>query len=419
MFDFGSLLQNKALLSGASQLGAVLSPKVGGGLNMVNQGLIRAENFKNMQDDYMKMFSGMLGGDIPEGASMTFDSKGGTFKLPFGGDAIKSQVYQGLTQGDFAGGPSPGGGSALDYSTGLGRAQIGSALPGGSGKAWSQPPGMFSREQYGAVNPFASSQLGNYSLSDLAGLTPEDISGALSGAMSVEALKQQKLGNTIDAMYKLGRLQQAGAPEPTFVEDVPGYGDLTLSEYKALPTSTKEYASHVLAARKIGEEPMSMEEFESIEEKDKVPTTAMGASIARYVEETGELPPPEELSRWSELYRQEPRERERPLMGWTSATKELKQRFGKLDPTGMWAITPELQATHRKAQEYLVDLKQEGYEPLEAINKAEREATEWKNNIESKYFDYMAKAGGDEEKVSKVRSAFYNQYGYVPTRRGE
>ena len=258
----------------------------------------------------------------------------------------------------------------------------------------------------------------------MAGLTPENISSALSAKFTSEELADKKISDLVDMMYKSSIMDYYGAltreastPESTFVEDAPGYGSLTLDQYKALSTSDKEYISYVLAARELGQAPMSKDEFDKTPDKDKIPTTAMGVAIAGYVEETGKLPPENELSRWTKLFREEPAEKTPSPVTWTTATNELQKRFGKLDQTGMWAVTSELQATHRKAQEILVDLQDQGVDPLRAVNEAENKARDWQKKIEDRYFQYIQDAGRDDEKVDKVKSAFYEQYGYIPVQR--
>ncbi len=64
---------------------------------------------------------------------------------------------------------------------------------------------------------------------------------------------------------------------------------------------------------------------------------------------------------------------------WTTATKELRIRFSKMDKTGQWFITPEGQKNHRKAQKELARIQRENKRlpeseritPLEAVNMAE------------------------------------------------
>jgi hypothetical protein len=133
------------------------------------------------------------------------------------------------------------------------------------------------------------------------------ISQAMQFKMAGEAAESQKVNDLINNIYKMGMLEaQQPRPAQTFVKDVPGYGDLTLEQYKALPPKNREYISYVLASRQLGKDPLVQTEWEKIGNKDKIPTTAMGAAIANYYSENKKLPPESELKRWSELYRTPP-----------------------------------------------------------------------------------------------------------------
>jgi len=296
------------------------------------------------------------------------------------------------------------------------------------------------------LNPSISPPV--FSGADLAGLSAQDVSQALAGATNVESLRQTTIANVanrflkekeliVDSAFKARQLAIAGREAATgernaataelkanqidpldkpFLSDVPGYGKLSLREYNTLPTSDKEFFTHVFAANQIGEVPLSREAFDKLKDKNSLPSTAMGAAIAGFVEETGTQPPPKLLAQWTEMFRDTPVQ-QRPLVTWTTATNEVTKRFGKLDPTGMWAVTPELQATHKKAQEFLVDLKGDGLEPLKAVNEAETKARKWMKDREARYFQYIKAAGNDSDKLDKIKSAFVEEFGYIPSQR--
>jgi len=120
-------------------------------------------------------------------------------------------------------------------------------------------------------------------------------------AQRQEAIEENRINDLIDRFYKIKAMEGKLNPPP-FVKDVPGYGDVTLEEFKALPNETKEYISHVLAARALGEKPMTMEEFDKLKHKDRI-TSAMEASIARYMNETGKIPPDSKLEEWTKKYK--------------------------------------------------------------------------------------------------------------------
>lgn len=366
-------------------------------LNEVTQQALGAQSKAKM----IQQFAKMLQGEYPEGSKWSTDAKGDTLTIP------KSLMTEG---GEVEAGT--GNVSEAVPKEGV-KELINNIKASGSG-------GM------GAANPFVIGQLGEIDMSNLAGLSSQDISQALSDAGGAASLRQQSINSVTDRMYKRALTQQVmqsmlpeGAEQP-FVQSVPGYGDLTLDEYKALPTSDREYVSHVLASREIGEEPMSREEFDKVEDKDRIPSTAMGAAITRHMDETGELPPPEVLANWADMFREEDKPREPSPVTWTTATKELTKRFGKLDPTGFWAVTPELQGAHSRAQEYLTEFKSQGIEPLVAVNMAAKKARNWQSKVEEKYNEYINRAREIPDKkkreaeIEKIRNQFKKTYGYLP-----
>jgi len=103
---------------------------------------------------------------------------------------------------------------------------------------------------------------------------------------------------------------------------------------------------------------------------------------------------------------------------WTTATKSLGLRFGKQDPMGNIIVTKELQKQHSIAQKKLVELQEEGLEPLDAINKSEQYA----RHLEERYWQYHKEAiknkklSRKERKtyIKRLKDAYKSKYGYVP-----
>ena len=155
---------------------------------------------------------------------------------------------------------------------------------------------------------------------------------------------------------------------------------------------------------------MTPEEF-----KAEVPETTQTQFLREIMED------PALMETAKELKRAEPSELRRPLVTWTTATRELTKRFGRLDPTGMWAVTPELQAAHDKAQEFLVENKRAGMEPLEAINESNKRARTWIADRERRYHEYIEAAQRIKNKaergrrIEQVRNAYLREYGYEPS----
>ena len=267
---------------------------------------------------------------------------------------------------------------------------------------------------------------------DLAGLSPQDVSRAFAGALNYEELLQRQkefeeegVDRLINRIYKtslINRELASKGAEPIFVKNVPGYGDLTLDQYKGLPSSDREYVSHVLAAREIGEKPLTREEFDKLgtDEKERIPTTAMGAAIARYYEENKKLPPDDQLQAWANLFRAPSEEKTPSPMTWNSALNQLDKNYGYYDPVGRYVTTPEAKAERGKAQEYMNLSREQGIHPMTAIIQAKEKARIWRSQIEAKYFEYIEKAQKitDDDKrvkyIQDVNDKFYSTYGYIP-----
>jgi len=266
--DLNNLLTNKLFLQYLTAAGNdILSRKpIGTNVNAVTNQAITAQNFTNL----MKK---LLSNDNDMKASI--DKNGMKLHIP-------------TTSLGF--GAGVGNGEAIGTANGTLGAGIGAS---------NEPLGNVSSNKEGGLskllNPFSDSQLNGISAGDLAGLTPQMISNALALKRQNDSLNEQKF-------VDLAKLMPKPTPTvPTFIKNTP-YGDITLDQYKALPTNTKEYLSYLLAARQLGEKPKSLEEYNKMKNKSKIPTTAMGAAIARYVAEHGEMPPDNLLAKWTKMY---------------------------------------------------------------------------------------------------------------------
>jgi len=126
-------------------------------------------------------------------------------------------------------------------------------------------------------NPSASPLgIGEIPASDLAGLTPQDISQALQFKFSKEEMSQQKINDAINRLYKVSQIQQgqaatqvAQAKELRAWEEllrespleVPGLGAISLDTWDKLPTDVKAYSYYAFTATKAGEDVLSFNEF--------------------------------------------------------------------------------------------------------------------------------------------------------------
>ena len=86
----------------------------------------------------------------------------------------------------------------------------------------------------------------------------------------------------------------------------------------------------------------------------------------------------------------------------------------------MWAVTPELQATHILAQKALVELKGKGMEPLRAVNKAEEVSNKYYQllkeiEVESnKIKDEEIRSKYIAEQTAKINKIFERDLGFSP-----
>ena len=134
---------------------------------------IQSKNFANMM-------SKMLAGDVPEGGKVTMDGKG--LKLDLTKDAMSGLLKEDKNASGVAG-------------------QLGSLGDFDFGEQ--------DEETQPGTSPFVSSQLGNLSYSDLAGLTPQDISTALGHVETAKSMSQDEINSTVNNLYKTALMQQA------------------------------------------------------------------------------------------------------------------------------------------------------------------------------------------------------------------
>jgi len=165
-FDLSKLLADKQFIQYLSSAGTDVAQGTGfKNLNSAVVGNIKAQN-------YMKMLQKMLGGQIPAGGKMQITDKNASFTVPH-------------TTGEGAPGGASGGAPTGEATN----QNLSSMNIGGN-----------------AANPFLSGQSGSqnagYSASDLAGLTPQEISSALGIKMNQDKMAQQKINDLVNNLYK-------------------------------------------------------------------------------------------------------------------------------------------------------------------------------------------------------------------------
>ena len=215
----------------------------------------------------------------------------------------------------------------------------------------------------------------------------------------------------------LARAAKMSRPEGVDQLDQPFMGGYTLRQYKELPQNEREYLVYSQSVTSRGETPMSREEFNAIDDKDKHPATAMAAAIDQlYLEHKGR-PPESEIKRVYDLFKEGPEPKTPTPMNWNQATMRLEDRFGPRDATGRWAVTPGLQLAHTKAQERLNLLREQGTHPLDAVTKAEEHGRDFQKYAEKSYFDHIRDAKTKED-IDIVKSDFFEEFGYLPSKKG-
>ncbi len=232
-----NLLQNKLFLQYLAGAGQDIGSgnAIGTNVNAITQQNIASQN-------YMKLLKKMLGPDETKG---TFSNKGLTLSIP------QSAI-------------STGGAFLGENPLGI-----------------ESTPSPVSNPKVGTASPFVGSQ-SDITASDLAGLSTADIGNVLSGAMSVEALKQKKVSDVIDTIYKLqqmkkseaeiGKIERGDPLDQTFPIKDPFAGTVTNRQWNAMPDDEKRYAIYVHGANKTGQSLMSKEGFESMKPTEQIRT---------------------------------------------------------------------------------------------------------------------------------------------------
>ena len=370
------LLENKMLLYYLSTLGQGLMDEDNPmqGVADVTKQAIAAEGKHKLSMEYMNMIKEMLAG----GGKLSMDKD--KFKLD-APSALLGDVSGLLKeqQVPFKGAPS---GTSMN-------------VPGGQLETQQD----LLRQSY--LNPSASPL--DITGADLVGLTPADVTQALQTGLGYGGLEQRRLSD----------LRKMMQPKPVDPRDQPFIGGYTLRQFNAFTPDYKEYVLAKEGAKTLGDDAfMTKREWEEIEPTER-------EKFLKGLEDRPELLETER--KLAEARAIAPRPSKPAPMNISTATRELTKRFGRLDPTGMWAVTPELQATHRKAQDLLVDFKDAEMDLPRAVNKAETQARKWKDTIEDSYHARIVAAQqiGDkserERMINHIKSEFYRQFKYIPS----
>jgi len=356
-------------------------------------GIINQQTTGKSFTGLMGLFQKMLKGELAEGTEMKLSGdKGLTMSIP----KFHLDKLSGEAGGIFGGGGDLSlGGTPPSVPAPVANPSPG-AVPVPTMPNLPAPAAAPQQVGRGLLNP--SGSLPEISRSALAGLSPENISAALKGALDIEGLNQEKIKTMLDIPYKMALTRQANA-----------YADKLNMPTDERTNAMKNYQYYLSQG---GRKPFDV--------WDKDTRTGNWNDYQKAKEDgySGDF------QTWLEHMRTIGGGQEQGVT-WTTATKELKARFGKLDPTGMWAVTPELQYFHREAQRILTELKDQGVEPLKAVNQAEDMARNKQQQIETRYQQYMEAAKQIKQsrtrdaKTEEIKSLFYKKYGYLPATRGE
>ena len=210
-------LENNLLLQMISGMGGAIGGEgsLAAGMNAMNQMNIAAQSKVTTQDKYMQMMAKLLG-------------KGVDFKSDAKGKASLSVEDVDTLSGLLSGGNS----NSMDSMSGPMASTPAQTQTPSSGIVPTPTPKTFLGD---SLNP-SSSPL-DITSADLAGLTPQDVYQALSGAVSVESLRQSTIANTANRALKARELKSSEAltaakiKEITPSMNIPGIGKVTSKQY--------------------------------------------------------------------------------------------------------------------------------------------------------------------------------------------
>ena len=247
---------------------------VGDVLGQGVQQQIGAESQSKVNAQYMKMLQGMLAG----GGKITMDKENVNIKAPVG--ALNNN----------SGGQTPSmssGTSALATSTnpGIGGGDwMKDFNMGGALNPSNSPSDVMSANLAGLENnsqaQVESADIQPIPREMLVGLTPENVSQALGGAVSVNNLRESKISEVANRILKtreldmleserkaelqLKNLKEAREWQTLMREsplEVPGLGKMTFDNWKELDAPTKSYSYYAFDAKNRGEEVMSFNDW--------------------------------------------------------------------------------------------------------------------------------------------------------------
>ena len=251
------------------------------------------------------------------------------------------------------------------------------------------------------------------------------ISSALTHGERAKTFQQKKVTDLIDMMYKQQLIKSSQASIGTSqqnaetgsmnaatsrlnairqlndsVREAPFDIPMTRDDFKSLDANTKSYMVYAMDAKQRGESVMPYNDF-------------INQTSPPLLKQYYDLTKGKDGKDFEAFYDKN-NKADSDGVEWRAATNNLEERFSKRDSNGMWAITPELQLGHDKAQAELVKLKKAGVDPLEAVNIANDVGRDIVKRVERNYFQVIKLANGDKSKIAQINNQFYSKYGYIP-----
>ena len=143
------------------------------------------------------------------------------------------------------------------------------SMPPPSGQSGTPPLNMASATppsggQQGILNP-SSGLLGDLSGLSLAGLKPEDINKAITLGLSGAELERKKVSDLLQGRYWDALIAEKeaarGAKAVLAPVEIPGVGQVSLDQFKAMPSDMKAYAYAMTQRRQNNQSTISFEQF--------------------------------------------------------------------------------------------------------------------------------------------------------------
>lgn len=236
-------------------------------LNQITQQNIGAQS----QAGLINLYKNILAGKMP-GAKANLSDKGMNLTMPSNTLGLES------------------GGKVEGHTGAVG--DMGAGVSGVPSQAGATPNTPVAQQEGGflskLLNPSDSQPgSGNIPPSALAGLSPQDVSAALSGALSIEQLKQKQI---ID-MMKLAKGEPPNPLESEFPIPHPEAGIITQRQWSSLPTEEREFSAYVHAAKKLGapKEDLTREAFLTLKPTEREQFMRATMEDPKLMEATKEL----------------------------------------------------------------------------------------------------------------------------------